>query len=100
MQVSRRLALIAVVVCLPALTEAQQVVKCAGPLSEVQFFELVNSSVPVARIADLVKSCGIDFEPTGEVMGRLRSAGMPEAVLDAVRGATGPAERKRQEEHP
>jgi hypothetical protein len=85
-------------VCLPALTEAQQVVKCAGPLSEVQFFELVNSSVPVARIADLVKSCGIDFEPTGEVISRLRFFAIPEAVLEAVRTAIGPAERKRQAE--
>ena len=96
---SRRLALITVVLCLPGLT-AEQTFFGSTPLSEVRLTELVKASVPAPQIEGLVKSCGIDFEPTGEVMGRLRSAGMPEAVLDAVRGATGPAERKRQEEHP
>ena len=96
----RRLALIAVVLWLPGLTEAQQSVKCpgAGPLSEAQLTDLVKGSVPAARIGQLVKNCGIDFEPTGEFFRRLRSAGTPEAVLNAVRSATGPAERKRQAE--
>jgi hypothetical protein len=88
-----------VILVLPALTEAPQVLKCpqADPLSEAQLTELVKGSMPAARIGQLVASCGIDFEPTGEAIGRL-SAGTPETVLDAVRAATGPAERKRKEE--
>ena len=81
-----------------ALTEAQQSVPCPGPLSEAQLTQLVKGSVPAARIGQLVASCGIDFEPDGGAIGRLRSAGMPRTALDAVRAATGPAERKRQAE--
>ena len=66
---------IAVLFLLSALTDAQQPVKCpqAGPLSEAKLTELVKGSVPAARIGQFVGSCGIDFEPTGEVIGRLRS---------------------------
>jgi TPR repeat protein/formylglycine-generating enzyme required for sulfatase activity len=92
--------LISVFWLLPALTEAQQSVKCpsSGPLSEAQLTGLVRGSVPATRIAQLVASCGIDFEPTGGAIGRLRSLGAPRIVLDAVRAAAGPAERKRQAE--
>jgi len=72
---------------LPALAEAQQVVKCRGTLSEAQLTELVKGSIPAVRIGQLVASCGIDFEPTGEAISRLRSAGKPETVLGAVRTA-------------
>jgi formylglycine-generating enzyme required for sulfatase activity len=82
---------------LPTLTEAQPPVRCSGPLSEAQLTDLLKA-VPTLRMRQLVASCGIAFEPTGEVIGRLRSAGMPQTVLDAVRAATGPAERKRQAE--
>jgi hypothetical protein len=95
---SARLVLKVMLLLLPALTEAQQSVPCPGPLSEAQLTQLVKGSVPAARIGQLVGGCGIDFEPTGEAIGRLRSAGMPQTVLDAVRTATGPAERKRQAE--
>jgi formylglycine-generating enzyme required for sulfatase activity len=87
-----------VLLLLPALTEAQQAVPCPRPLSEAQLTQLVKGSVPATRIRQLVASCGIDFEPTGEVIGRLHFAGMPEAVLSAVRAATGPAERKLKAE--
>jgi formylglycine-generating enzyme required for sulfatase activity len=86
-------------VLVPALTEAQPAAPCpqSGPLSEDQLTKLVKA-VPAPRIGQLVASCGIDFEPDGGVIGRLRSAGASETVLDAVRAATGPAERKRQAE--
>jgi formylglycine-generating enzyme required for sulfatase activity len=76
---------------LPALTEAQRAVPCpqSGPLSEAQLTKLVKS-VPAMRMRQLVASCGIDFEPDGGAIGRLRSAGMPRTVLDAVRAAIGP----------
>jgi formylglycine-generating enzyme required for sulfatase activity len=45
-----------------------------------------------------VAKCGIAFEPTAEAIGRLRSAGMPQTLLDAVRVAIGPAQRARQAE--
>jgi len=83
---------------LPALTEAQQAVPCRGLLSEAQLTELLTGKVPAPRIGQLVASCGIDFEPAGEAIGRLRSAGMPETALAAVRAATGPAQRKRRAE--
>ncbi len=83
---------------LPALMEAQQAVPCRGPMSAAQLTQLVKGSVPEERIEQLVASCGIGFEPTTGAIGRLRAAGMPETVLDAVRAATGPAARKRQAE--
>src|ERR1017187_9590848 len=79
---------------LQALTEAQPAPRCSGPLSEDKLTALVKGSVvPGAPIKKNVVSCGIDFEPTGEAIGRLRSAGASETVLAAVRAATGPAER-------
>jgi len=85
---------------LPALTEAQQVAKCpqSGPLTEAQLAGLAKGSVPAPRIGQIVASCGIDFEPTEEALGRLRSEGAPESVLATVRAATGPTARKRQVE--
>lgn len=71
---------------------AQPGVACDRPLSEALLTELVKSTaVPAARIREYVASCGIDFEPTGDAVGRLRAAGTPEAVLDAVRTAPRPA---------
>jgi formylglycine-generating enzyme required for sulfatase activity len=83
---------------LPVLTEAQPAVRCSGPLSEAQLTALLKGAVPAPRIRQNVASCGIDFEADGEAINRLRSAGMPQTVLDAVRAATGPAERNSQAE--
>jgi formylglycine-generating enzyme required for sulfatase activity len=99
-QVSAEFVSIAMLLLLPALSDAQQAAKCpqAAPLSETQLAELHKGKLPAPRIRQLVVSCGIDFEPSGEVIGRLRSAGMPEVVLGAVRAATGPAATKRRAE--
>ena len=82
---------------LPAPAGAQPAAACPQPvpLSESQLADCEG-----ARNTgwDAVAACGIDFDPTGEAIGRLRSAGAPETVLDAVRSATGPSERKRQAE--
>ena len=94
---SARLVSIAMLVLLPALAEAQQVpVRCHDPLSEDQLTEMVKHSVPALPIQRNIAKCGIDFDATDEVIGRLRSAGAPETVLAAVRVATGPLDRKRQ----
>jgi formylglycine-generating enzyme required for sulfatase activity len=93
-----KLVSIALLLLLPALTEAQPVARCSRPLSEAQLTELVKGSVPAPVIEQNVAKCGIAFEPTGAAIGRLRSAGMPQTVLDAVRAATGPADRARQAE--
>jgi formylglycine-generating enzyme required for sulfatase activity/regulation of enolase protein 1 (concanavalin A-like superfamily) len=87
-------------VLVPTLIEAQPAAPCpqSGPLSEAQLTELLKGSVAAPRIRQLVVSCGIDFEPDGGAIGRLRAAGAPQTVLDALRAATGPAERKRQAE--
>ena len=89
---------IAMLLLLPAWTEAQPVARCSRPLSEAQLTELRKGSVPAPVIEQNVAKCGIAFESTGEVIGRLRSVGMPQTVLDAVRVAIGPAERARQAE--
>jgi TPR repeat protein/formylglycine-generating enzyme required for sulfatase activity len=83
---------------LPALTQAQQAPPCRQPrpLSEDQLTTLLKNPAP--RTIQLVASCGIDFEPDEGVVRRLRSAGASQTVLDAVRAATGPAERNRQAE--
>jgi hypothetical protein len=100
--VSAKLVIITMLLLLPALAGAQQVVPCPGdgrPLSEARLIELVKGkAVFETRKRQLVASCGIDFEPTDEAIARLRSEGASEVVLDAVRAATGPAERKRQAE--
>ena len=96
---SAKLVSVMFLLLLPALAEAQPVpVRCHGPLSEAQLTDMVKGSVPAPRIGQFVTTCGIDFEPAEDVIGRLRSAGAPETVLAAVRSATGPAERKRKEE--
>jgi TonB family protein len=79
---------------LPALTQAQPAA-CpqSSPLSEDQLTELVKGSVPAARVGQLVAGCGIAFDPTGDAIGRLRSAGASQTTLDAVQAAEGPAER-------
>jgi len=58
----------------------------------------VKGSIPAPRIGQFVASCGIDFEPTDDAIGRLRSAGALESVLAAVRAASGPNARKRKAE--
>jgi formylglycine-generating enzyme required for sulfatase activity len=77
---------------LPALTRAASEARCpqSEPLSETQLSKLVKGSVPGGRIGHLVASCGIDFEPTEDAVGRLRLAGAPESVLAAVRAAWKP----------
>ena len=98
---SAKLVSITMLLLLPALAEAQPAVRCpqSAPLSEDQLTKLVKGSVvPDAPIRQYLASCGIDFEADGGVIGRLRSAGASETVVDAVRAAIGPAERKRQAE--
>ncbi len=95
---SAKLVSVMMLLLLPAWTGAQPAPRCRGPLSEALLTELVKGSVPAPVIRGNLAKCGIAFEPTGDAIGRLRSAGVPETVLDAVRAATGPAERKRQAE--
>jgi formylglycine-generating enzyme required for sulfatase activity len=71
-----------------AETQPQPALSCAQPLSESTLTELVKgTAVPPERIREYVAVCGVDFQPTGEAIGRLRSAGAAESVLDAVRAA-------------
>jgi formylglycine-generating enzyme required for sulfatase activity len=95
---SAKSVVIAMLLLLPTLTQAQQAPPCrqSRPLSEDQLTTLLKNPAP--RTIQLVASCGIDFEPDEGVIRRLRSAGAPETVLAAVRAATGPAERERQAE--
>ena len=90
-----KLVLIIAFLCLSGLAVAQQTVRCTGPLSETQLIQLLEGSVPAPVIGQNVAKCGINFEPTEDAVVRLRSAGMPESVLVAVRNAIGPAQRER-----
>ena len=87
---------IAMLLSLPALADAQQAGKCPqpGPLPEAQSNGLARGSAPTKRSRQLVESCGIGFEGAAETVGRLRSAGMPEAVLYAAQAARAPGDGK------
>jgi tetratricopeptide (TPR) repeat protein len=54
------------------------------PLTKDQVMELVKSSVASARVADLVRVRGIDFDPTEEYFQVLRSAGAEQVLIDAL----------------
>jgi formylglycine-generating enzyme required for sulfatase activity len=55
------------------------------PLTKDQVMSLVKGSVPSARVAELVRENGIDFEPTEEYFRTLRSAGAGQVLIDALR---------------
>ena len=56
-------------------------------LSKDEILDLVGSEVPTRRIVDLIRQRGIDFEPTGDVIGELKSAKADDLVIEAVRAA-------------
>ncbi len=57
------------------------------PLHRDQILKLVQNYVPSARLADLVRQRGIDFEPTEEYLAALEKAGGERVLLDALRAA-------------
>jgi tetratricopeptide (TPR) repeat protein len=58
------------------------------PLHPDQILKLVQNYVASARLAEIVKQRGIDFDPTEEYLATLRKAGAEPVLLDALRGAT------------
>jgi len=82
---SRYLILI-VLLSAAALVAAPQLTK--KPLSKDQVMDLVKGSVPSARVAELVRQNGIDFEPTDDYLHALRGAGAEPAVIEALRAAS------------
>jgi tetratricopeptide (TPR) repeat protein len=60
------------------------------PLSKDEILDLVRSEVLARRIVDLIRQRGIDFEPTGDVIGELKSANADDLVIEAVRAARQP----------
>ena len=58
------------------------------PLTKDQVMSLVKGSVPSARVAELVRENGIDFEPTEEYFRTLRSAGAEQVLIDALRATS------------
>jgi len=56
-----------------------------GPLSKAEVLELVTRSVPNRVVADAVRSYGISFEPTEEVLNQFRKAGADDGVIEAMR---------------
>jgi TonB family protein len=56
-----------------------------GPLSKAEVLELVSRSVPNRVVADAVRSYGIAFEPSEQVLKEFRKAGADDAVIRAMR---------------
>jgi hypothetical protein len=54
------------------------------PLTKDNILQLLKSEVPSERLADLVESHGIDFEPTGDFLETLRQAGAKDVLIDAL----------------
>jgi sulfatase modifying factor 1 len=69
-----------------ALAAAPQATK--KPLTKDEVISLVKGSVPSARVADLVRERGIDFEPTEDYFHALRSAGAEQVLIDALRATS------------
>jgi formylglycine-generating enzyme required for sulfatase activity len=74
------------IVLLPTLGLAATPQATRKPLTKDQVMSLVKGSVPSARVAELVRENGIDFEPTEEYLRTLRSAGAGQSLIDALRG--------------
>jgi TonB family protein len=56
-----------------------------GPLSKAELLELVSGRVPSRAIADAVRSYGVSFEPTEQVLNEFRKAGADDLVIRAMR---------------
>jgi Flp pilus assembly protein TadD len=78
------LAAIAATALLLGRTGAQT---AARPLHQEQLLKLIQQYVPSARLADLVRQRGIDFEPTQQFLAILRKAGAEPLLLDTLREA-------------
>jgi TonB family protein len=59
-------------------------------LSKAEVLELVSRSVPGRAVADAVRSYGIGFEPTAEVLDEFRKAGADDVVIKAMRDSWRP----------
>ena len=86
------LLLLMVLLAVAGLAAAPQSAK--KPLSKEQVMDLITGSVPSARVAELVRENGIDFEPTEEYLRNLREAGAETVAIDALRAES--AENKEQ----
>ena len=76
------------------VTAASALVRLAGAtpsstrmLHADQILHLVQNYVASARLADIVKQRGIDFDPTEQYFAALRKAGAEPVLLDALRAA-------------
>jgi TonB family protein len=54
-------------------------------LSKAEVLELVSAAVPSRAVADAVRSYGISFEPTEQVLNEFRKAGADDVVIRAMR---------------
>jgi hypothetical protein len=55
------------------------------PLTQGNILQLLKSDVPSARIAELVGTHGIDFEPSADFVVTLRQAGANDDLINALR---------------
>lgn len=56
-----------------------------GPMSKAEALELVSRAVPNKVVAEAVRTYGISFEPTEQVLKEFRKAGADDVLLKAMR---------------
>ncbi len=84
---STRVVIVAAAVVLVRAAQApSQTV--ARPLHRDQILKLVQNYVPSARLAELVKQRGIDFQPSVDYLATLQKAGAEPMLLEALRAAS------------
>jgi Flp pilus assembly protein TadD len=79
--------LLILIVLLSAIGLAAPPQATKKPLTKDQVMELVQGSVPSARVAQIVRQRDIDFDPSEDYLRALQSAGAEEVLIDALRSA-------------
>jgi Flp pilus assembly protein TadD len=84
---SGALILVIAVAAAALLRAAETSPSTTRPLRREQVLTLVQNAVTSARLAELVKQRGIDFEPTEEYLATLQRAGAEPVLLNVLRAA-------------
>ncbi|MBZ5670431.1 MAG: formylglycine-generating enzyme family protein [Acidobacteriia bacterium] len=66
------------------------------PLSKDQLMQLVKAGMETAKLVNLIRDHGIDFDVTGNYLQALHNAGAQEVVIQALRGVTPESLSKEQ----
>ncbi len=69
------------------LTEPKGAVEDTGPISGEDLEDMMDNQVPPPQIVEQVRKKGISFQPTQEVLDRMRRERVPETVIKAIEEA-------------